>query len=113
MLFSVVSPEVGAASLPLRVADHLGQKCSHLPHAGRVPARGNAELPDKATSQMALIAKAGRYCHLRQCAAAPNEPTRQLDSPLNDVGVRRQAKITRERAQQLVAAEANFVREFD
>jgi len=62
---------------------------------------------------VALVVEAGGGRDLGKRLASANEPARQLDSPLQDVGVRGEAQLAREPAEQLVAAEADLRGELD
>jgi hypothetical protein len=89
---------VGAEIL-IKIAQRL--PCSGA--GGHVATRGNAELPDESPRQMALVGKARIECGLDYGPTAGQQPVRQMDAPLNQIGMRRCAYLPYESPQQLEA----------
>jgi hypothetical protein len=80
----------------------------HRPNSGAcgdVLTRCNAELPDKSSRQMALVSEARIHGGVDYAATRGQQPAREIDAPLNQIGVRRRTNFSHERAQHLVAAD--------
>jgi len=67
--------------------------------------RCNAELPNKSSRQVTLVGDARIHRGLDYGSTGGQQPAREKDTSLNQIGVGRRANFPRERPQQLVATD--------